>query len=78
VLVDEVSEDGALARSPAEAPQIDGVVRIANAAGRKRAGGRHNPALRAGEFAEVEIVAAEAYDLIGRLTDPGGEAAGSR
>jgi ribosomal protein S12 methylthiotransferase len=56
VLVDEVSAQGALARSAADAPQIDGVVRIAAA-----------PGLRAGEFAEVEIVAADAYDLTGRL-----------
>jgi ribosomal protein S12 methylthiotransferase len=55
VLVDEVSGGEALARSAAEAPQIDGVVRIAG-------GGR----LRPGEFAEVEIVAADAYDLAGR------------
>ncbi|HUA88712.1 MAG TPA: 30S ribosomal protein S12 methylthiotransferase RimO [Steroidobacteraceae bacterium] len=56
VLVDEVRGTEALARSAAEAPQIDGVVRIG--------GGKH---LRAGEFAEVEIVAADAYDLAGRL-----------
>ena len=56
VLVDEVTPDGALARSAAEAPQIDGVVRIA-AAGN----------LRAGDWAEVQIVGADAYDLTGRL-----------
>jgi ribosomal protein S12 methylthiotransferase len=56
VLVDEVTPDGALARSAAEAPQIDGVVRIA-AAGK----------LRAGDWAEVQIVGADAYDLTGRL-----------
>ena len=56
VLVDEVTQDGALARSAAEAPQIDGVVRIA-AAGK----------LRAGDWAEVQIVGADAYDLTGRL-----------
>jgi ribosomal protein S12 methylthiotransferase len=67
VLVDEVAENGALARSQAEAPQIDGVVRIEKSVAR----------LRAGEFADVEIVAADAYDLTGRLTDSSGEAAGS-
>jgi ribosomal protein S12 methylthiotransferase len=56
VLVDEVSAGAALARSAAEAPQIDGVVRIAAAAG-----------VRAGDWAEVEIVGADAYDLTGRL-----------
>jgi len=58
VLVDEVSGEVALARSDAEAPQIDGVVRI------EKMGAR----LRAGDWAEVEIVAAETYDLTGRLT----------
>jgi ribosomal protein S12 methylthiotransferase len=76
VLVDEVSDGAAIARSQAEAPQIDGVVRIAAAAGTKRVGGKSIPGLRSGEFAEVEIVAADAYDLTGRLTG-GGEAAGS-
>ena len=56
VLVDEVAEGRALARSEAEAPQIDGVVRIEDAG-----------ALRAGAWAEVEIVGADAYDLTGRL-----------
>jgi ribosomal protein S12 methylthiotransferase len=67
VLVDEVAENGALARSQAEAPQIDGVVRIEKNVAR----------LRAGEFADVEIVAADAYDLTGRLTAGSGAAAGS-
>jgi len=56
VLVDTVEDGVALARSAAEAPQIDGVVRI--------------PApgtLRAGDWAEVQIVAADDYDLTGRL-----------
>ena len=67
VLVDELSENGALARSAAEAPQIDGVVRIE----------KNTSRLRAGEWADVEIVAADAYDLTGRLTDSSSEAAGS-
>jgi ribosomal protein S12 methylthiotransferase len=66
VLVDEVSENGVLARSAAEAPQIDGVVRI----------GKHGARLRAGDFADVEIVAADAYDLTGRLPGKYSEAAG--
>ncbi|MGH8276273.1 MAG: 30S ribosomal protein S12 methylthiotransferase RimO [Steroidobacteraceae bacterium] len=56
VLVDSLSGDTAVARSEADAPLIDGVVRIA-AAGR----------LRVGEFADVEVVASGAYDLTGRL-----------
>jgi ribosomal protein S12 methylthiotransferase len=56
VLVDTVEDGVALARSAAEAPQIDGVVRIP-AAGK----------LRAGDWAQVQIVAADDYDLTGRL-----------
>ncbi len=56
VLVDEVSATGAIARSEADAPQIDGVVRIGDGA-----------KLRAGDWADVEIVGADAYDLTGRL-----------
>jgi ribosomal protein S12 methylthiotransferase len=59
VLVDEVSGDVAIARSAAEAPQIDGVVRISLP--------RSSARLRAGDWADVEIVAADAYDLTGRL-----------
>ena len=78
VLMDEVSEKVALARSAAEAPQIDGIVRIETPAAGKRGGASTIPRLRAGEFTEVEIVAADAYDLTGRLTDSGGEAAAGR
>jgi ribosomal protein S12 methylthiotransferase len=64
VLVDEIVDGTASARSAAEAPQIDGVVRIPAVPA----------ALRAGQFVQVEIVAADAYDLTGRLAP--GEAAG--
>ena len=65
VLVDEVQDGHALARSAAEAPQIDGVVRISSAGG-----------LSAGDWADVEIVASDAYDLTGRLATSG-QAAGA-
>ena len=52
VLVDAVGEDGAIARSEAEAPEIDGVVRIADANG-----------LMPGEWADVQITSADSYDL---------------
>ena len=57
VLVDSVTDGEAIARSEADAPQIDGVVRI-SAAGK----------LRVGQWAEVQIVASDSYDLTGRLT----------
>jgi ribosomal protein S12 methylthiotransferase len=57
VIVDSVADGVALARSAAEAPEIDGTVSIEPAGN-----------LRAGEWADVEIVAADAYDLAARLT----------
>ena len=56
VLVDEIGPDGAIARSSADAPEIDGVVYVDKARG-----------LRAGEFARVEVTAADAHDLWGRV-----------
>jgi ribosomal protein S12 methylthiotransferase len=56
VLVDAVDGNTALARSSADAPEIDGTVRIVRAA-----------KLRPGEFAEVQITAARDYDLDAKL-----------
>jgi ribosomal protein S12 methylthiotransferase len=56
VLVDAVADGAATARSEADAPEIDGVVRIAAAGG-----------VRVGDFADVKIVGSSAYDLAGRL-----------
>jgi ribosomal protein S12 methylthiotransferase len=58
VLVDQVDpEQGATARSAADAPEIDGVVRIPKP-GRK---------LKAGDWADVEIAGADDYDLTARF-----------
>ncbi len=65
VLVDEVHQGVATARSAGEAPQIDGVVRI------ERAG-----KLRAGDWADAEIVGTDTYDLTGRLSSQELKAAG--
>ena len=56
VLVDSVDEHGAVARSEADAPEIDGVVRIAQPGG-----------LRPGDWADVEITGSDTYDLSARL-----------
>ena len=48
--------DGGIARSAADAPEIDGVVRIED-------GGT----LHSGSFARVRITAAGEHDLVGRL-----------
>jgi ribosomal protein S12 methylthiotransferase len=54
VLIDEAGADGALGRSSADAPEIDGVVQIAAHA-----------SLKAGEFARVKIADSDAHDLRG-------------
>jgi ribosomal protein S12 methylthiotransferase len=59
VLVDEIAEDVAIGRSAADAPEIDGVVRIAHAGG-----------LRPGDRVEVDVTAADDYDLEGILVAP--------
>jgi ribosomal protein S12 methylthiotransferase len=67
VLVDAVAGDTATARSAAEAPEIDGVIRI----GPARApplGPRGSAPLRAGEWADVEITGAAVYDLTARVS----------
>jgi ribosomal protein S12 methylthiotransferase len=53
VLVDRVEDDVAIARSAADAPEIDGVVRIPDAA-----------ALVPGNFARVRVTASDAHDLV--------------
>jgi len=52
VLVDEVGADGAIARSSADAPEIDGVVHVAP-----------DRRLKAGEFATVRVTRADIHDL---------------
>ena len=56
VLVDAVTAEGAVARGPGDAPEIDGIVRIPQP--RK---------LRAGDFADITITESSDYDLIGEL-----------
>jgi ribosomal protein S12 methylthiotransferase len=56
VLVDEAGEGGAIARSSADAPEIDGVVHIADGQG-----------LKPGQFVQVVVEGADAHDLHARL-----------
>ncbi len=58
VLVDAVDADGAVARSAADAPEIDGIVRITDGA-----------SLRPGQFAQVEVDASDAHDLQAHVVD---------
>ena len=59
VLVDEVNQDGAIGRSQADAPEIDGVVYIAPPAKKMKLG--------AGEFVDVKITGSDAHDLWGEI-----------
>ena len=52
VLVDQAGETSAVARSSADAPDIDGVVHVS-----------HNGTLKTGEFARVRITGSDAHDL---------------
>jgi ribosomal protein S12 methylthiotransferase len=61
VLVDAVDADGAIARSRADAPEIDGIVRIDD--GQK---------LKPGQFVEVTVIHADEHDLIARLAATSG------
>jgi ribosomal protein S12 methylthiotransferase len=57
VLVDRIEGNVAIARSSSDAPEIDGVVRIRGAKG-----------LAVGDWAEVRITRADAYDLEAKLS----------
>jgi len=59
VLVDSIEGKTAIARSEGDAPQIDGVVRVENAA--------NGAGLTVGEFAVVQIRRSDAYDLHAKL-----------
>ncbi len=56
VLVEMVDEEGAVCRSPHDAPEIDGLVYVAGAS-----------ALKAGDFAQVRIIDSDEHDLWGEL-----------
>jgi len=58
VLVDEVDEEGAIARSSADAPEIDGLVYIEN-----------GQQLNVGEFVEVKITGSDEHDLWAEIAD---------
>ena len=57
VLIDEVDEEGAIARSYADAPEIDGMVYL-----------NGETELTVGDFVKVKITHSDEYDLWGELT----------
>jgi ribosomal protein S12 methylthiotransferase len=67
VLVDEVTDDGAIARSSADAPEIDGVVHVAP-----------SRRLRVGEFARVRVTRSDEHDLCAKAVETRGLEPGSR
>ena len=56
VLIDESGTNGAVGRSSADAPEIDGTVRIRNAKG-----------LKPGQFVRVRVTRSDAHDLYGEI-----------
>ena len=56
VLVDEVDDEGAIARSSADAPEIDGLVYIEN-----------GQSLKVGEFASVRVTHTDTHDLWAKI-----------
>ena len=56
VLVDDVDDEGAVARSTADAPEIDGLVYVVDG---------HD--LAVGEFAEVTVTDCDVHDLYAQL-----------
>ncbi len=59
VLVDKIQGSDAIARSPSDAPEIDGTVKIRKAKG-----------LSVGDWADVQIIKAGAYDLEAKIESP--------
>jgi len=57
VLVDELVEGGAIARSSADAPDIDGIVFV-----------QSKKTLQAGEFLKVKITGSDEHDLVAKPT----------
>jgi ribosomal protein S12 methylthiotransferase len=57
--VDEVQKNRAIARSTADAPEIDGVVYVNNVKNAKP-----------GEFMKVEIIGSDAHDLRAKAVNP--------
>jgi ribosomal protein S12 methylthiotransferase len=55
-LVDHVDADGAIARTSADAPEIDGVLRI-----------RDGQKLKPGQFASVRVETTDEHDLVGAV-----------
>jgi len=58
VLIDEVTEAGAVARSASESPEVDGVIHLPGVTG-----------IQPGDFVKVEITACDTHDLTASLIE---------
>ena len=58
VLIEGTDDDGLFGRSPAEAPDVDGKIRLP-----------YRPHIRAGSYLPVKLTAAEEYDMIGEIIE---------
>ena len=63
VIVDETVRGGAVARSTADAPEIDGVVYVQKPKGSRKK-------LTPGDFIDIEVLDADAHDLWGEWLPP--------
>ncbi len=61
-IVDAIDGDLAIARSMADAPEIDGLVQVQD--------GRES-GLQAGDFAQIRIMGSDEHDLYGEVEYPG-------
>jgi ribosomal protein S12 methylthiotransferase len=58
VMIDQVTDDGVIARSSADAPEIDGLVYVEEACD-----------VQPGDFIAVEITGSDAHDLFAVASD---------
>jgi ribosomal protein S12 methylthiotransferase len=58
VLIDEVTEAGAVGRSASESPEVDGVIHLPGVTG-----------IQAGDFVKVKITACDTHDLTASLIE---------
>src|SRR5690606_31194580 len=63
VIIDEVTENGAVGRTKGDAPEIDGVVQVTWKKGSPTTPGEIAP----GNIVKVKVTGADAYDLAGEI-----------
>jgi ribosomal protein S12 methylthiotransferase len=73
VLVDAIVDGGAIARSTADAPEIDGLVHVTKRHPGARPGARRQRELtqdvNVGDFVQMKVTRSDAHDLYGTLVE---------